>query len=144
MPLHPEFKPELTPRQMLEFGVFGGHYWPELPTEFPAEWFGQAKLSPEKPDPACNCFGVLASQSLETWQAKGWIYPGDPCGWFQWYCRYFQGRRIPFEDERQVKRWKAMRRHQAQIQHNCKPGDLSCRPRQRQALLQWAYDSTKM
>ena len=91
-----------------------------------------------------NFFGVDASQPLSVWQAKGWIHPDDPRGWFQWYCRYTMGRRMPLEDQRQIKRWKAIRRHVRQIEHKCEPGDLGCRPRQRQALLHWAYDSRKI
>ncbi len=138
---HSEFKPDLTPKQMLTLGVFGGKYLTDGTGEFPADWFTRAKLSPECSDPKLNFFGVKASQSLAVWREKGWIYGEDPRGWFQWYCRYFMGRRIPGEDERQIKRWRAMTRHVAQIAHHCRPRDLSCRPRQRQALLHWAYDT---
>ena len=137
----PAFKPELTPAQMLELGVFGGKYMTDGAQEFPAAWFASAKLSPSGKNPALNYFGVDASQPLSIWRAKGWIHPDDPRGWFQWYCRYFMGRRLPSEDERQIGRWKAMRRHVAQIRRHGAPGDLSCRRRQRQALLHWAYDS---
>jgi hypothetical protein len=141
---HPEFKPELTPRQMLELGVFCGKYMTDTRGEFPASWFTRAKLSPSHRDCTINFFDVDASQSLSVWRAKGWIHPDDPRGWFQWYCRYYLGRRLPEEDERQIKRWKAVRRHASQIRRNCEPGDLTCRPRQRQALLHWAYDSRKI
>jgi hypothetical protein len=136
-----DFKPELTPRQMLEFGVFGGKYMTDCQQEFPASWFENAKLSPLKAYAELNYFGVHASQPLSVWRQKGWIYPDDPRGWFQWYCRYYMGRRLAVEDDRQIKRWQAMRRHIAQIKKNCYPGDLFCRPKQRQALLHWAYDS---
>jgi hypothetical protein len=139
----PEFRPELTPKQMLALGVFGGKYMTDTRGEFPASWFEGAKLAPGKPDGLLNFFGVDASQKLSVWRAKGWIHPDDPRGWFQWYCRYYQGRRIADEDQRQIKRWTAMRRHIAQIRRNCEPGDLDCRRRQRQALLHWAYDSRK-
>lgn len=112
--------------------------------EFPVGWFKRARLDPLKHDPQLNYFGINASQPLSYWRKKGWIYSEDPRGWFQWYCRYFMGRRIPAEDERQIKRWKAIGRHIAQIKKNCRKGDLSCRPRQRQAVLHWAYDSRKI
>jgi hypothetical protein len=129
---------------MLRLGVFGGKYMTDVTNEFPRSWFAQAKLSPSGRNPALNYFGVDAGQPLSLWRKKGWIHPDDPRGWFQWYCRYYFGRRMQEEDERQIKRWKAMRRHVAQIRRHCKPGDCQCRPRQRQALLQWAYDSRKL
>jgi len=140
----PGFEPELTPKQMLRLGVFGGKYMTDTRKEFPASWFEGAKLSPSKRDASLNFFGVDASQPLSVWRKKGWIHRDDPRGWFQWYCRYYMGRRLPEEDERQIKRWRAIRRHVAQVKHHCEPGNLTCRPRQRQALLQWAYDSRKI
>lgn len=138
----PEFRPELTPKQLLEMGVFGGKYLTDCRDEFPADWFQNAKLSPAKRDPRLNFFGVDASKPLSYWQEKGWIWPRDPRGWFQWYCRYYLGRRCE-DDARQIGRWKNMTRHIAQIRKNCVKGDLLCRPRQRQALLHWAYDSRR-
>lgn len=140
----PEFKPDLTPKEMLELGVFGGKYMTDCGNEFPKSWFKKAKLCPEKHDAKLNYFKVNASQPLSVWQRKGWIYHEDPRGWFQWYCRYYLGRRIPEEDKKQIARWKAIKRHIAQIKKNCKKGDLSCRPKQRQAVLHWAYDTRKM
>ena len=140
---HPDFSPELTPMQMLEMGVFGGRYLTDCIHEFPRSWFRNARLCPERHDPALNFFGINASQPLSVWRAKGWIHPEDPRGWFQWYCRYYIGRRCP-DDERQIGRWKAMKRHIAQIRKYCRPGDPLCRPRQRQALLNWSYDSRRI
>ncbi len=140
---HAEFLPELTPKQMLELGVFGGKYMTDCKAEFPADWFLKARLCSTHYEPELNCFGIRASQSLSVWQNKGWIYKEDPRGWFQWYCRYYMGRRCP-DDERQVKRWKAMRRHINQIKKNCGPYEFSCRKRQRQAVLHWAYNSMNM
>jgi hypothetical protein len=137
----PDFKPDLTPAEMLALGVFCGKYMTDTRKEFPNSWFKNAKLSPTARDCSLNYFGVNASRPLAEWRAKGWIYADDPRGWFQWYCRYYLGRRIPEEDRRQIKRWKAFRRHINQIKRNCEPGDPFCRPRQRQALLHWAYDS---
>lgn len=140
----PGFQPGLTPKEMLALGVFGGKYMTDCREEFPASWFARAKLSPSRRDPSLNYFGVDASQPLSHWRQKGWIHPDDPRGWFQWYCRYYLGRRMPEEDARQIKRWRAIRRHIAQIKRHCDPGDLLCRPRQRQALLHWAIDSRKI
>ena len=139
----PAFKPQLTPKQMLKLGVFGGKYMTDCGREFPASWFKNAKLCAERHEPSLNYFGVNASQPLSVWREKGWIYPDDPRGWFQWYCRYYSGRRCE-DDLRQIRRWRAVRRHIAQVKRNCSPYDLSCRRRQRQALLHWAYDSRKI
>lgn len=139
---HPNFNPDLTPKEMLELGVFGGKYFADKPAEFPKEWFVKAKLSTKK-NPSLNFFSVDASQPYEVWLEKGWIHPDDPRGWFQWYCRYYLGRRHA-DDDRQIKRWKAMNRHIAQVKRNCVKYDLDCRRKQRQALLHWAIDSRKM
>ena len=140
---HPDFRPELTPREMLELGVFGGKYMTDCAAEFPADWFARARLSPQRRDPALNFFSVDASQPLAEWQRKGWIHEDDPRGWFQWYCRYYMGRRGE-DDARQISRWRAVRRHVAQIRKHCRPGDLDCRRKQRQALLHWAYDARRI
>ncbi len=141
---HPDFHPELTPQEMLALGVFGGKYMTDCRKEFPAAWYVKAKLSPQKQDPEKNFFKVNASQPLLVWKKKGWIHFEDPRGWFQWYCRYYMGRRIPGYDEFQIKRWMAIKRHIAQIKKHCLPLECNCRPRQRQAVLHWAYDSRKI
>lgn len=138
---HEEFTPDLTPEEMLRMGVFGGKYMTDCRDEFPMSWYTEAKLCHERHDPELNYFGVNASQPLSVWRKRGWIYRDDPRGWFQWYSRYYMGRRIENEDERQIRRWKNMKRHIAQIRKNCRQGDLECRKVQRQALLHWAYDS---
>ncbi len=143
----PRFKPDLTPKAMLDLGVFGGVYLRDCGKEFPKNWFAKAKFQKKGDythDPKINLFGVNASQPLSVWRQKGWIYKDDPRGWFQWYCRYYLGRRLPKEDDRQIKRWRAIGRHIAQLKKHCRPGDFSCRPVQRQAILHWAYDSRKM
>ncbi|WEK47173.1 MAG: hypothetical protein P0Y56_02505 [Candidatus Andeanibacterium colombiense] len=139
----PRFEPELTPREMLELGVFGGKYLTDCREEFPASWFERAKLSPDGANPDCNYFNIIASKPLAEWRRKGWLHADDPRGWFQWYCRYYSGRRHE-DDHRQIGRWRAFARHAGQIRKNCEPGDPFCRPKQRQALLQWAYDSRVM
>ena len=139
-----DFKPDLTPKQMLALGVFGGKYLNDCQKEFSKDWFVRAKLCKEVHDPELNYFKVNASSSLSIWRKNGWIYKDDSRGWFQWYCRYYMGRRIEGEDKRQIKRWRAITRHIAQITKNCRPGDMLCRRVQRQAVLHWAYDSRKI
>lgn len=142
---HPDFKPFLTPKEMLELGIMGGVYFSKNALrEFPKDWWVNAKRSLDGAEhEELNFFNVIASQPLEEWQRKGWIHKDDPRGWIQWYFRYYLGRRGD-DDERQIKRWFAFRRHASQIISNCKPKDFRCRPRQRQALLHWAYDSRRM
>ena len=139
----PQFEPQLTPCEMLKLGVFGGKYMTDCGDEFPDEWFKKARFSEDERDPGINLFGVEASKPLSYWREKGWIHDDDPRGWFQWYCRYYKGRRHE-DDGRQIQRWRNMRRHISQLKKNCMRGDLLCRPRQRQALLHWAYDSRVM
>lgn len=134
-----DFKPFFTPKEMLSLGVFEGKYCNDCKDEFPDDWFSEAKTSPT-PDPRLNFFKVKSRLPLSEWQSKGWIVGPDPRGWFQWYCRYCLGRRIPEIDQWQIRRWKAFARHAGQIRANCMPHDLNCRPRQRQALLQWSWN----
>lgn len=136
----PDFKPELSPKQMLELGVFEGHYLTDCQNEFPKDWFENAKLDIKKANIECNYFKVKSRQSLKIWQQKGWIIEPDIRGWFQWYCRYYMGRRIEYIDKVQIARWKAFKRHKAQVEQNCMMLNLDCRKKQRQALLQWAYN----
>ena len=135
-----DFAPQLSPQQMLMLGVFEGHYMTDCQNEFPPDWFANAKISPQKPAVDLNFFGIKSRMSLREWQEKGWIFEPDPRGWFQWYCRYYMGRRLEEIDCIQIKRWKSFKRHAAQIEQNCLAFDLDCRKKQRQALLQWAYD----
>ena len=137
---HEDFAPQLTPKEMLALGVFGGKYLTDCQDEFPKNWFKKARLNSLKKDISLNYFEVDASQSLQEWQQKGWIHPQDPRGWFQWYCRYFLGRRSE-DDTRQIKRWRAFSRHKGAVIKYCEPFDFYCRKKQRQALLHWAYDS---
>ncbi len=133
------FKPQLSPKKMLELGVFGGAYFAQHIKEYPKSWFEKAKIS-KNFDVKMNRFKVAAGLSREHWIEKGWIFKEDPLGWFQWYCRFSLGRRIAHIDEIQIKRWKNFTRHVKAIEKNCESGDLNCRRRQRQAILQWAYD----
>jgi len=133
------FKPQLTPQKMLEMGVFGGSYFGEKIKEYPKSWFKNAKLS-KIFDVKKNRFKVKAGLTRKEWVDKGWIFKEDPLGWFQWYCRFSNGRRISHIDVIQIKRWKAFKRHVTAIKKNCEQGDIHCRRKQRQAILQWAYN----
>jgi len=133
------FKPEISPKKMLELGVFGGSYFGSKIKEYPKTWLQKAKLS-KNFDVNLNRFKVKSGLSREHWLEKGWIFKEDPLGWFQWYCRFSMGRRILHIDEIQIKRWKNFKRHVMAINKNCEQNDLNCRRKQRQAILQWAYN----
>lgn len=145
----PEFKPAYTPKKMLEMGVFEGRYCNDQINEFPREWYLTAlkknKLSPGRADPSVNYFKIKSRLSLKEWRKRKWVpcHPldRDVRGWFEWYMRYWLGRRIPEVDHIQISRWKKFNRHYAQVLKNAK-GDIKKRPRQRQALLQWSYKCT--
>ena len=133
------FKPQLTPKKMMELGVFGGSYFSGKIEEYPNSWFKNAKLS-KKFDVKLNFFKIKSGLTRKEWMDKGWIFKEDPLGWFQWYCRFSNGRKIPRIDRIQINRWRAFKRHVIAIQKNCEIGDIHCRRRQRQAILQWAYN----
>ena len=136
-----KFEPDLTPKEMLKLGIFGGYYFEGKHDEYPKDWFKNDKLSKTGYDVNLNCFKIHSGQSRKEWEKNGWITKEDPLGWFQWYCRYSIGRRLPNIDSFQINRWAAFGpRHLGGIKANCEPGNIECRPRQRQALLHWAYD----
>ena len=153
----PGFRPPVSPARMLAMGVFEGKYLNDCVLELPREWLaralGRGRLSPEGPDPGRNQFGVKSRQSRGEWRRKGWIPAAagdkDVRGWFQWYCRYYLGRRQPAVDAAQIARWRSFARHRAQVvaaaarlarPPRSRAEKREHRPRQRQALLQWAYD----
>ena len=136
-----KFKPQLTPKEMLKLGVFVGYYFEGKHNEYPKDWFKNDKLTNTRYDVNFNCFKIVSGLSRKEWTKRGWITKEDSLGWFQWYCRYTMGRRILNIDNIQINRWSAFGpRHIGGIKSNCEPGNIDCRPRQRQALLHWAYD----
>ena len=161
--MDPRFKPALTPAEMLFMGVFEGKYLNDSTDEFPCEWFlwaaAAGRLSPERPDVSKNYFGVKSRQPLSVWRENMWTAVRghrstgdgrailadpeknpDERGWFQWYCRYWMGRRLPELDAVQIGRWRSFARHAGAIRARCSPRAVSCSPKERQALLQWAYN----
>ena len=140
------FNPQLTPKQMLERGVFEGKYFNDQILEFPKEWYLNAlrkgKLSPQGSNPKLNFMKVRSRQSLGVWKRSGWIYGNDLRGWAEWYFRYYLGRRDPV-DRKQISRWNGIKRFIGALTKECKQGDMSCRPVKRQLLTNWSYDATK-
>lgn len=137
-----EFTPFFTPEEMLRKGVFEGKYINNI-KGIPNDWKKLPKVvgPKDEPDPSLNFYGVKSRQPLSEWKKNGWIRT-DKNGWFEWYCRYFLGRRLGEEDDWQIGRWKSfIARHQAQVSKKCKPGDKDCNTKQRQGLLQWGWDS---
>jgi hypothetical protein len=80
MQFPPPVRAELTPKEMLRLGIFGGKYLTECRDGFLSDWFAEAKLSSKSYDASRSFFGVKASQRLSVWRERGWIHPEDPCG----------------------------------------------------------------
>lgn len=140
----PTFEPAYSPWRMMQLGVFGGNYFAAATRKD----FGQlnvrtehyARLNANKTfDPRLNCFGVKAGLTYQEWYDRGWIHPADPLGWFHWYCRYYNGRRHPSEDNRQIGRWLAYRQRWGdRLQSQFDAGRPSAVVMQ--GLLQWSVD----
>ena len=162
---HPEFKPNLSPHQILKMGAFGGTYFrpiyssvtkkhyksEDVIEEYPKSWFKgidikKMVISP-KYDKKVNKYGVKCGSELEDWEKSGWMHKQDPYGWFQWYCRFYMGRRTD-DDERQIKRWLALAGPKGRFKNrlvnmikkkDAKYDDESISPVIRQTLLHWGY-----
>lgn len=166
--IHDQFKPNRTPKRVFQMGAFGGTYFRPIYSSVTGKnykagnvirefkgWFKgmdiEKKIISEKYDKKVNKYGVKCGSSLEAWEDSGWIVEQDPYGWFQWYCRYYKGRRTS-DDERQIKRWLALagpngrfrRRLMNEIIKKKKTyDDISVSPVIRQVLLHWGYELTK-
>lgn len=163
---HPEFNPNLTPRQIFKLGSFGGTYWRPIHStvtgqdyqnghyEFPASWWegiSESHLSSSKCDPTINKYKVKSGTSLKYWESKDWINSEDPFGWVQWYCRFHNGRRTK-DDKRQIDRYNRFAGPNGRFRNalineikrkNKTYDDFSVSPVKRQALQQWGYRLTK-
>ncbi|KAH8196073.1 hypothetical protein TruAng_009759 [Truncatella angustata] len=119
---HSDFAPNKSPEEIIREGCFGGSYWRPLYSkhlkttieddwkELPSDWTDgldiERYLTNPEYNPEINKYGVACGQSIEQWEAAGWIdHQYDVRGWFQWYCRFWMGRRCD-DDERQISRWK--------------------------------------
>lgn len=141
---HPDFCPSYTPMEMLDKGIFEGIYTSAI-QDIPAEYKNHKKVLKRGSDPdvSINHYGIKSRQSLKEWQRKGWTTRDSPLGWWEWYIKYFLGRRLGKEDDKQIARWKSfVARHMGQVAASCRLGDEKCHTKQRQGLLQWAWDST--
>jgi hypothetical protein len=161
----PEFCPTLTPAEAIRKGIFGGCYFNPRGgkpgvfgrevavshAEFPPEWFAGVSehlFASRKYHVPTNHYGVKSGFGQKEWESKGWIHAQDPRGWFQWYCRYFCGRRTQ-DDARQIQRWAACAsprgrwRNQlcgAVAKASGRHDDVAVSPVIRQTLLHWAYE----
>jgi hypothetical protein len=163
---HSDFKPNLSPEEVLRMGSFGGTYFRTIASsvtgkvhvdahlELPAQWISGLNVSKCIASPTydakVNKYKVKSGQDLRDWEESGWIVPQDPFGWFQFYCRFFQGRRTD-DDDRQISRWCACAgdkgRWKANLAHKVASSgkdvdDPSISPVVRQTLQHWGYKLT--
>ena len=160
----PEFRPNMTPREVFSEGSFGGSYWKPIFSsiisenlngqhlEFKDWWIGldEKLICSEEYDKKLNKYSVSSGTSLEMWESKGWIREQDPYGWIQWYCRFFSGRRSE-DDNRQIRRWNSFAgpkgRFRIQLINRIIGADANfdderVSPVIRQSLQHWAYRLT--
>jgi len=167
-PDHPEFKPNLTPKEVLQKGSFGGTYfrpiyssvtkqkygkevWQELPKDWLEGLNIKNQVSSSFYDNSRNKYKVKCGASLEEWENSGWMDKQDPYGWFQWFCRFYQGRRTE-DDERQIGRWARCAGETGRWKNNliskivkagCAWDNYAVSPVVRQTLQHWAYELNK-
>ena len=163
---HPEFQPNLTPKECIQKGIFGGIYFnprggkPGIlgasvqidHKEFPKDWFeglNKSMYCARRYDRNVNKYKVVAGSDQAAWESKGWIHKQDPRGWFQWYCRFYLGRRTE-DDVRQIKRWQGVagvkgrwKRFLINKVGDKNVNDYTISPVVRQTLLHWAFELKK-
>lgn len=143
----PSFAPCFTPEEMLDRGVFMDCHYNYAINGLPDAWYKHKNVLPrkEEPDEKRNYYGVVSRQSLKVWRANGWTTKHSPLGWWEWYAKYYFGRRLEDEDKWQIGRWRSfVARHMGQVKASCDMKDKDCHTAQRQGLLQWGWDSTKL
>lgn len=163
---YPDFKPNLTPKEMFEKGSFGGTYWRPIYSSVTKKnykdihkkykWFknipeNKLSLSLSKYDTRVNKYNVKVGTTLEYWESKNWIDKLHPYGWVHWYCDFFLGKRS-YDDERQIKRWKNIAGENGRFRKrlinmiknkNTTFDDYTVSPKIRQTLLHWGYEIKK-
>ena len=165
---YPEFKPNLTPREIFKSGSFGGTYWRPIKSkffstelrnahkQFPNSWWkgiqDEHLTRPfDKYDKSINKYGVKVGTTLAFWESKNWIKKSHPYGWVEWYCDFYMGKRGD-DDERQIKRWQGVAGQRGRfmrflvtqiLKKNGTWNDENVSPKIRQTLQHWAYKLTK-
>ena len=154
---YPEFTPNMTPKECIRAGIFGGCYFNPIGgkpgiltkrikidhTEFPESWFkgvNENKYLSRRYDPDINKYKVASGQDQAAWERNGWIKKQDPRGWFQWYCRFYIGRRTD-DDERQIKRWLGVAGPNGRFLRQYRNNKDSLKLKQ--TLLHWAWSVEK-
>ncbi|XP_067295280.1 uncharacterized protein zgc:113208 isoform X1 [Pseudorasbora parva] len=163
---HLEFTPNMTPKEVLQAGSFGGTYfrpiyssitkqhYKDVWQELPEDWLDGLNISKQVASSTyredVNTYNVKCGGSLEMWESSGWIIPQDPYGWFQWYCRFYQGRRT-MDDARQISRWAKCAGVKGRWRQNlitkvvrsgCAYDNSGVSPVVRQTLQHWGYKLT--
>ena len=165
---YPDFRPNLSPRDMFKLGSFGGTYWRPIKSgvagkelknvhkKYPKSWWkgipeSHLTLPFNQYNKKLNKYGVKVGTTLSFWEKKGWIKKDNPYGWVHWYCDFFLGKRTA-DDKRQIKRWMGLASERGRfrkwlvtqiLKNNGKWNDNSISPKIRQTLQHWAYKLTK-
>lgn len=165
---YPDFKPNLTPKEIFELGSFGGTYWRPIYSsitnknyknkhkKYPTSWWQNVPDSWlttewENYDKSINKYNVKVGSTLELWEGKNWIDKKHPYGWVQWYCDFYTGKRS-YDDERQIQRWIRTAGHNSRfrrslinkiLKDNSKYNDFTKSPKIRQTLQHWGYVLTR-
>ena len=168
---YPDFRPNVSPKEMFQLGSFGGTYWRPIHSAvnkthyknihlgYPDNWWkglttkknNKLTLSWDKYDKTINRYNVKVGQTLEEWENNNWISKYHPYGWVHWYCDFFIGNRSP-DDRRQIDRWVGIASKKGRfrkwlitliIKNNGSWDDFNISPKIRQTLQHWGYRLTR-